>query len=112
MTRTAEQILTEARALIAERGWCQHDYARSVDGVSLGTRDARAAAFCMEGAVMGACIDWADVPLALRFLERACPSIVSDKAPVVAFNDAPARTREEVLAAFDRAIELAKASSR
>lgn len=93
MNQVAEK-LRQARALI-ERGWTQGWFVSS-DGLGV----------CPIGAINKVYIGHATFrggESAKRLLRKAigCPCI----AP---WNDAPERTQAEVLAAFDKAIELAE----
>jgi hypothetical protein len=96
--------LREARALI-ERGWTQGAYARNAAGEDLEDvdwefSDTDPVCWCMSGAMMQAGLeDEAD-----DFIQRAI-----GKKFIPEWNDASERTQAEVLAAFDRAIELAEA---
>jgi hypothetical protein len=92
--------LREARALI-ERGWCQRAYGRDADGCSVYEDNPSAICWCASGAI-NAKADYA----ARRVFGEA---IGTDCIP--GWNDAPERTQAEVLAAFDKAIELAEAQS-
>lgn len=100
MTRTQE-ILTEARDLLITKGWWQGGLA-TTDGVtSTQIGDPNAIAFCAYGAVCE--IDESDEAVGSLF--RALEEITS--SAIGPWNDAPDRTFAEVLALFDRAIELA-----
>ncbi|HEX6215269.1 MAG TPA: hypothetical protein VFZ38_10645 [Vicinamibacterales bacterium] len=102
-----KQVLIEARRLIAEKGWTQGTWARDENNVRCDTIDKAAVCFCGLGAIRAAANHPAADPIrdkifiwqAEEFLNEA--SKVSD---YVKFNDTPGRTREEVLAVFDRAI--------
>lgn len=85
--------LREAKALI-ERGWCQGRMA---------TGDGRV---CIRGAILGAFTEEAEERRADALLKKAAgfSGYLGD------WNDLPGRTQAEVLAAFDKAIELAGAS--
>jgi hypothetical protein len=76
------QTLIDARAKV-EKGWCQH-HGRSRGAVCAGF--ALVEAGCSETTIF----------------------IFEDviKQPIITWNDAPDRTKEQVLAAFDRAIDL------
>jgi hypothetical protein len=88
--------LCEARALI-ERGWCQIDQARDALGRDCDPHDPKAVCWCVYGA-----FNAVDAPNeALKPLQLATGEIL-----LANWNDAPERTQAEVLAAFDRAIEL------
>jgi hypothetical protein len=94
--------LREARALI-ERGWTQCRYAIDAKGVSVDVNSRKAVAWCATGALYrsfeGA--DW-----------REASDLLSEVAGgyITCWNDSHIRTQAEVLAAFDAAIDLARAA--
>ncbi len=103
------EVLEKAKERL--RGhWCQGAYSMTDDGVEcpIETPGCRV---CAHGAVIHATdsmevrygVQWS----ALSFLGSAAISNGFDSAP--SYNDAEGRTEEEVLALFDKAIELAKA---
>ena len=105
--QSATEILIAARELIADPAhWTQTFYARDADGIFTDVLDEAACKFCGYGAVLRATNshDWTDASVRAAFLlERVVgPSFAS-------WQDARKRTHSEVLAAFDRAIELARA---
>jgi hypothetical protein len=97
--------LREARALI-ERGWTQGGYARTVGGRIIGPKEAKASCWCSLGAIF-AVTDVDDCYLVANAVEDA-----AETENIVHWNDAPERTQADVLAAFDRAIELAEQEAR
>ena len=112
--RTAADVLNEARRLIVEKGWTQNAYARRDDGDPCNEDDQYAVCFCASGALYAA--SWrvagsqyaTDIrDTARQFLRRAIGG-----AHVPQWNDNPSRSASEVLAAFDRAIELAASTPR
>lgn len=100
---TPKEILIEAKRLLETKGWCQGAYAKRLHGeIALNfIGDPTVAAYCSSGAIC----------------EAQKPSMAEDAAyyfikaigggPIPRWNDTPGRTKEEVLAAFDKAIELA-----
>jgi len=102
---TTKQILQEARALLA-RGWCQGYFAKDEAGHNVTENDPGAVCWCAVGATLRAAhvlrFDNSEALLALRVLGAEIRSWV-----IPNWNDAEGRTKEEVLAAFDRAIEAA-----
>lgn len=102
---TPVEILTAARDLVA-RGWCQGTMARTRHGCPTAWTLPDAASFCSVGAVQAAAgaSEGESVYEAFEFFAD-----VIDRARIPKWNDAPGRTQAEVVAAFDRAIELAKA---
>jgi hypothetical protein len=96
--------LREARALI-ERGWTQGAFARHANGRVIGCESESASCFCMAGAIMRVT---PSIYSFERFIEPLCV-VIGDRR-LDHWNDAPERTQAEVLAAFDKAIELAEPS--
>jgi hypothetical protein len=92
---TPSQILKKARAKVA-RGWCQ--------GAMYGDNGA----VCALGAVWQA--EGPDLrdDLAREAISAAAQALDPYFTHLADWNDAPHRTKAEVLAAFDLAIELAK----
>lgn len=99
---TTVEVLKAARAKI-EQGWCQGDAAQNSDGELCGSQDLNASCWCCVGAI-GA---------VTAYNEQATPALKAIRdaigTPGIAkWNDAKGRTQAEVLAAFDKAIELAE----
>src|ERR1051325_10189007 len=85
------RILLDGRAQI-ERGWVQH-YTHTRSGV------------CLIGSLHDA-PDSSSSLAAQMFLLAAVKETGFAKESLPLFNDAPGRTKEEILAVYDRAIEL------
>ena len=107
---SAERILAHARELVA-LSWCQDASARNADGEPVAPESPTARSWSAEGALARA---WTSLKTAIvNFaeaeieLERAQLALAAAVGDVGGWNDARERTREEVLNAFDRAIELA-----
>lgn len=80
---TVHETLCKARNLIDRHGWCQHSFARG-------------GMYCTLGAIK-----------AVAKLDYQCREVllsVLKVESVANWNDAPGRTKQEVLDAFDRAI--------
>lgn len=92
------KALERARARVA-KGWCQGWYAKGKSGKDVSILSKYAVQWCAIGAFK------THMPAGA---ESALKQAI-DTYHVIAWNDAKQRTQEEVLAAFDRAIELAKA---
>lgn len=96
--KTSVEILTEARTLVArEDGWIQNNFQKECSGQMC---------YCSVGAVDKAAnsnVDFSSFDRALRFLYEVTGAEVLSQ-----WNDKPERTQAEVVAAFDKAIELAK----
>lgn len=95
--------LDEARALI-EKGWCQHDYRRGD-------------CFCVYGAIRQVVLGTveafsAEVGPPISYIAQAInhPDEEDEVTPDV-WNDAPGRTQSEVIEAFRKAADLARASA-
>ena len=95
------QILIEGRRVV-ERGWCQRASARNASGIPCEWDEPAACQWCSTGAMLHvvSMFVWEHAG-ALNFLRQAI-----GQHSIVGWNDAPERTKEEVLAAFDRAIQL------
>ena len=107
------EILKRARDHIAKPGqWYQGNFSIGFDEISAVRNAERGKPCCAAGSLI-----WAtarDGGLVCENTQRAWDQL--DKASsehgfriVAKFNDAPGRTQEEVVALFDRAIELAEA---
>jgi hypothetical protein len=103
--------LREARALI-ERGWTQGEYARRKDGAPASILSRELFCYCAAGAVAaGAGYKYpSSIVPGMRELSLAVGGD-GDESDILNWNDAPERTQAEVLAAFDKAIELAEQSA-
>jgi hypothetical protein len=98
MTRDRE-ILAKARALIAERGWCQRALARDRNGRMVDPLSDEAAEFCPHGAIVRAA-GWDQSGLKAAYTRLR---LALDGEPVGRWADNRNDVRE-VLAAFDDAI--------
>lgn len=98
---TTVEALRKARALI-KKGWCQGFFAQTSDGEEVDANDRRARKWCASGAVFAQKGHGRIVGDALSVLSR-----VVETSSISDWNDAPVRTKREVLAAFDRAIKAA-----
>lgn len=112
------KILRGAKQLLLTRGWCRGSMAEDRDGASVPWYDPDAVAFCSLGALSRARVEVApSLPCEGRFVETdsSYQDAISDLSRalgnwqhgIATFNDT-ARSRDEVVAAFDRAIELAQ----
>lgn len=104
--KTALQILIAARKLIARRGgWVKGTYAKTASGKTTDILSPDAAAFCSIGAIMkvGMGGPGSMYPHACNHL-----AVASGIFDIPAFNDKPATTKRQVLAAFDKAIKHAR----
>ena len=101
----ASRILKKARKLITNpKRWTQGASAKNKEGISVSAGGPLAKQWCAIGAIMKCnpiVVGTYDYALASDFFRRAV-----DSPSVSEFNDD--HTHEEVLEAFDKAIELAK----
>jgi hypothetical protein len=107
----AAQILGEARALLAQ-GWCQSAQALDADRNPVEPWSRAARHWSIDGALAAIRHErWRagqlDEPVRGGF-ERAVLALQATLGVVAAWNDAPARTDTEVLAALERAFELVR----
>lgn len=102
---TTKQVLIGARALVAA-GWTQEVYATDEHGTNVDPLSSSACRFCCLGAIARV-MEIADVGNGQ--LADDVPATVSlEKAAgrnIPSFNDALGRTKEQVLAVFDQAID-------
>ena len=102
------EVLTKAREAISEpHKWTQGAYFRSDKGMSVVDLDD-ATRFCSVGAIQSVAKLPSAISLAaLRTLARGIGRGTKPRY-IAAWNDNPVRTHEDVIDAFDRAIEIAK----
>ena len=106
---TTVEILEKARDLISDpERWAKGYYAHDKDGDYVPPRDGNACKWCAAGAtiVVSPDDDNDDSRHALALLQKALPS---GFLFATNYNDRPTTTHADILALFDRAIELAKA---
>lgn len=123
MSARTLEILRGARELVArEGGWTQRWFARDAKGNAVDVQMGGATCFCAWGSILRAAgaseADDAkrcpEAATALRKLAKALPphltpTLSTAEVAVVNWNDSSLRTREEVVAAFDRAIAAEEA---
>lgn len=101
---TTVEVLRKARELVA-KGWTRAGAAVRSDGGDTTYDSPAAVRFCMVGACWRAGMGTNRGEAAVTVLAKLLGTWPSN------FNDAPERTKGQVLAAFDRAIAAAEASS-
>ena len=100
------KLLKDARNLIAKReNWTQDDFAKTADGNGVYSKSDEAVCWCSLGALTKSSPP--DEDKQIKNLAKLLLSEAMD-SPITTFNDS--HTHEEVLAAWDKAIELAKAA--
>jgi hypothetical protein len=92
--------LREARALI-ELGWTQDAYSRDAEGHDNMCAGSDPVCWCAVGAMA----ETGSGGLCEMYFRRA----IDWPGGIISWNDHPDRTKADVLAAFDKAIELAEA---
>lgn len=114
MSQEVVELLRAARDKLSNPAcWTQHFYAR--DGQGLGyterfqTQYPEAQSWCALGAIYffdnnSSAFNVAEALENVLDAGVIADALVAGKNPVVAFNDAPGRKHEEILALFDRAI--------
>jgi hypothetical protein len=96
--------LREAKALVA-KGWTRGDWAKDAQGEPVFEREPEAVCWCASGALFAA----SEAGFASAGVLHDVFSQANEIETISVWNDAPERTQSEVLAAFDKAIELAEA---
>lgn len=112
--KEAADLLTEARAVIADPAqWCQRAPARNHNDTPTDPTSEFAQRWCIMGAIHKVCIGGRHSPVVAMRATRAITQSLVPPGPLLrtspaTWNDMPERTHEQVLAAFDRAIEKLK----
>lgn len=100
------KVLKAARDLLVNKGWCQRNYARDANGFPADLNSPHACSFCMVGALLVATnfksIQLDDDHPLIQILVSKIPTEYSD---IPDFNDDESRTKDEVIAVFDAAIQ-------
>jgi hypothetical protein len=104
---TTIELLEAAKAKIdTPENWCKGDYAKTKKGNPIHSLAEQACQWCSLGALVAVTSSSSQtVSLRCKAIDLLFDVVGRD---VVAFNDDPKTTHADVLAAFDRAIELAK----
>lgn len=114
------RTLKRARRLLDHSKWVKRAYARNATGTALHPLHLEAVGFCAVGAICRVVNDDEDsaydAEVALdKAVEQTFENIVKErhegtisKTPTTWFNDVKAEKKKEVLAMFDKAIELAE----
>jgi hypothetical protein len=113
----ASDLLIEGRSRV-KKGWCKGAFTFDKAGKETSTRSVDANQWCSVGAIFGAL---QIIPSSTPYLEEQrarclAEEYLADAAGlpsvehIFGWNDDPCRTQEEVVAAYDKAIELAAAA--
>jgi hypothetical protein len=111
---------------LVRMGWCQFHAAKGVRGQAVWPHSEAAVQFCTTGAVIRVTWPWDEEDSTeLHHLTQDCYDLLAqaikedgwedDRPPwhvIADWNDAPGRTKEDVVALYDAAIELAKGGNR
>lgn len=111
---TALDLLQEAKTVLAESGWMQGDYAQDKFGNSVPFNAVEACHFCALGALYRVAsehevyLPYGPLSIAEDALDLGFRQALGLNAPrrAASANDAPLTTREDVLKAYDYAIEF------
>lgn len=99
----ALSALLAARTLIDVEGWTQEASARRADGTKTDPYDANATCYCAYGALSAVTEDSGTSLYAFAHAEHSLKQFVK-RGSYICFNDAPGRTKPQVLKLFDKAI--------
>jgi len=110
VNRRVNNILRRAIRLIG-LGWTKGSYARTAGVNAIPYTAPEACQFCSLGAIYRAAIDLGEdrngnVTLDARAKLRKVIAAVYGENDIVEFNDSPIRKKEEVLAAFKKAVDM------
>jgi hypothetical protein len=103
-------LLTRAKNRITN-GWCQNAAALDERGEPCDAWDPRAKSWDMNGSIIAEKPQSGVLPedwFNLQGLAKDALRKAADNNPLVWFNDAVGRSREEVVSVFDRAIKMAE----
>lgn len=98
---TVKEVLVRAMDRIANHGWCRTELAVDKFGNPVDVEDPMATAFCSIGSILRESKTFELRWEALKQLERVVGRYIGK------WNDGPRRTKDEVIQAFDKAIQLA-----
>ena len=96
------ETLTKARQLLLDKEWTQGCFGREASGKACMTIDPKCSAYSMEGALRAATLVYP--------VRWACEDVLAECIPIKSsvhlygWNDAEDRTKEQVIAVYDRAI--------
>lgn len=82
-----------------KKGWCQHSSALSADGTVVSPSDGQAQRWCLLGALDAAYAD-SEVRHKVDVIDALCRKFIYGVASgltLIAWNDAPARTQQDVI---------------
>jgi len=97
---TKEQLIAGRERIAA--GWSQCAMAEDKDGIAVDVTDPTAVSFCTLGALVASGLAELDAELVLH---SALPIAYRRDFLVSEYNDSTERTKDDILALYDRAIE-------
>ena len=100
--KTSES-LAQALSKIESKGWCQGHYAEDERGSDTDPGSDKAVKFCSLGAVLSLSPYHTSMIAIRYYLELA-----TERSSIASWNDEPERTKEEVVAAYKKAITIAE----
>lgn len=98
-------VLERAIELL-NKGWCQRAFAKDIHNRFLLANDPSACEWCLEGSVMKAAVEL-DLPYAFA-INPLVARLPGGIPQVFVWNDAPGRTKEEVIAFVQDVIQKLK----
>jgi len=100
-----KKALVDAKELLVTKGWHQDGNAIDSRGLACDPKSPHAVSFCGRGALL-AVYDANDYEVYDEVYDTAVTALckAADTTRFIFFNDYPGRTKEEVLAVFDKAI--------
>lgn len=100
---SAADTLRQARAIIADPArWTQGGWARNASGDFVDSMSRQAVCWCAWAALNKPKASFNDWDMAVWTFQEVVGGYIAE------WNDTPSRTHAEVLAAFDKAIEIAE----
>lgn len=105
------KILNKAADLIETKGWCQWNEALDKYGDSVAFDSKKAASFCMMGAIYRVSEEIIHVFPIIQTLSKSIrtnSTSIPESAHISDYNDAPRRTKKQVIAKLRKAAQKAE----
>lgn len=102
-----KSIIRKAIKILRERGWTRYYLAATDEGISISFRSSDASYFCAIGALNRAKMELHGSNGDAREAKIICNNLVPGdfKGNLVGYNDHKAKTKEDIIAIFEKAIE-------